>query len=266
MHAYRVAYDGSSFHGFQRQPDVPTVSDTLLNGLRELGVTDDIPTGYAAAGRTDAGVSALAQTVAFEAPPWLSPTAFNSVLPESVRVWARADVPATFHATHDAERRQYEYFVYAPAGPTSDFETACHRLAGCHDFHNFTPDTDQTVRTVSITTREEPPFVVLTVEADGFSRQLVRRLSAVLGAVLRGEAELSWIDRLLDDASVSGPDGVAPASPLPLVLTDVSYPTASFTPAADVGTVFADRAQSLAARTKVLDRIAAGVAAAARSV
>ena len=105
--AYRVAYDGRPFHGFQRQPDVSTVADALLDALRDLGVAfdGDVPPGYAAAGRTDAGVSALAQTVAFEAPAWLSPAAFNSELPASVRAWAAADAPEGFHATHDAVER-----------------------------------------------------------------------------------------------------------------------------------------------------------------
>ena len=261
MDAYRVAYDGTEFHGFQRQPDVSTVSDTLLTGLRELGVTEDVPPDYAAAGRTDAGVSALAQTVAFDAPSWLSPAAFNSVLPESVRVWARADVSSAFHATHDAEARTYEYFLYAPAGTTTAFEEARTRLSGRHDFHNFTPETEQTVRTVSLAAREEPPFVALTVTAGGFPRQLVRRLSAVLGALLRDEATVARVDRLLSDTPVSGPAGVAPASPLPLVLTGVTYPSVTFTPAADVGGGFAAQAQALAARTRVLDRIVADLPA-----
>ena len=99
MHAYRIAYDGRPYHGFQRQPDVPTVEDAMLGALRDLDVLAgdaDTPPGYAAAGRTDAGVSALAQTVAFEAPDWLSPAAFNSELPESIRAWASADVDAEF--------------------------------------------------------------------------------------------------------------------------------------------------------------------------
>jgi len=79
MRAYRVAYDGRPYSGFQRQPDVPTVEGTVLAALGRLGVCelDAIPEGYAAAGRTDAGVSAVAQTVAFDAPDWLAPAAFN---------------------------------------------------------------------------------------------------------------------------------------------------------------------------------------------
>ena len=102
MYAFRIAYDGQPYRGFQRQPDVPTVEDALLGALRDLDVLPadaDTPPGSAAAGRTDAGVSALAQTVAFEAPDWLSPAAFNSELPESIRAWASADVDAEFHAT-----------------------------------------------------------------------------------------------------------------------------------------------------------------------
>ena len=100
MRVYRVAYDGRPYNGFQRQPTVPTVEGHLLAALGRLGVTDgrsDPPTGYAAAGRTDAGVSALAQTVAFEAPDWLTPAAFNSELPAGIRAWASAAVTAEFH-------------------------------------------------------------------------------------------------------------------------------------------------------------------------
>jgi acetyltransferase len=61
--AFRVAYDGRPFHGFQRQPDVPTVEDTLFDALRAadlLAADANRPSGYAAAGRTDAGASAAA--------------------------------------------------------------------------------------------------------------------------------------------------------------------------------------------------------------
>src|SRR6056297_1923774 len=103
MRAFRVAYDGRPYHGFQRQPDVPTVENTLFDALAALGVADGKPAGYAAAGRTDAGVSALAQTVAFACPDWLSPAALNSELPATIRAWASADAEPDFHATHHAE-------------------------------------------------------------------------------------------------------------------------------------------------------------------
>jgi hypothetical protein len=57
VRAFRLAYDGSGYRGFQRQPHGETVEDELFAALRELGVAFEggSPVGYAAAGRTDAG-------------------------------------------------------------------------------------------------------------------------------------------------------------------------------------------------------------------
>ncbi|MFC7197416.1 tRNA pseudouridine(38-40) synthase TruA [Halosimplex aquaticum] len=231
MRAYRVAYDGRPFHGFQRQPDVPTVEDALFGALRDLGAIDDgaeKPDGYAAAGRTDAGVSARAQTVAFEAPEWLSPRAFNSELPASVRAWASAEVGSSFHATHDASSREYVYHLYAPRGADAELDErgvteALARLSGEHDFHNLTPDDEGTVRDLNASAERDGDFLVLRLEAGGFARQLVRRVVGLVVEIGRGESDLSKIDRVFGDEAVDGPDGVAPAAPYPLVLWDVQY-------------------------------------------
>lgn len=226
--AFRIAYDGRPFHGFQRQPDVATVSDAILGALSELDVFDtsvsDIPTGYAAAGRTDAGVSALAQTVAFGCPAWLSPAALNSELPAAVRAWASADAPADFHATHDAAAREYTYHLHVPDTSLSRARDALGALSGEHDFHNFTPDETGTVRDLSGDVRRDGDFLVVQFRADGFPRQFVRRAVTVIDAVASGAAGLDRIEELLEDDPVEGPDGIAPAAPEPLVLTAVEYP------------------------------------------
>ena len=251
--AFRVAYDGREYAGFQRQPHAHTVADALLGALAEHGVLDPgsgpthaTPPGYAAAGRTDAGVSAVAQTVAFEAPTWLTPRAFNGHLPGSVRVWAAADVADDFHATHDAVRRTYRYHLHAPesgAGSGSDrarrepehavdddrFRAALARFDGEHDFHNLTTDETGTVRDLDARATREGDALVVELSADGFPRALVRRVVAAARAVGRGTADLAWIDRLLAAEPVSGQRGVGPAPPEPLVLWDVTYPDASFT-------------------------------------
>ncbi|WP_096396029.1 tRNA pseudouridine(38-40) synthase TruA [Halorubrum trapanicum] len=253
--AFRVAYDGREYAGFQRQPHARTVADELLEALAEHGLvergdgsTHATPPGYAAAGRTDAGVSAVAQTVAFEAPTWLTPRAFNGHLPGSVRVWAAADVEDGFHATHDAVRRTYRYHLYAPAadaagadGPAASarrdpehaidddrFRAALARFDGERDFHNLTTDETGTVRDLDARATREGDALVVELSADGFPRALVRRVVAAVRAVGRGTADLAWIDRLLAAEPVSGRRGVGPAPPEPLVLWDVAYPDASF--------------------------------------
>jgi tRNA pseudouridine38-40 synthase len=262
--AYRVAYDGRGYHGFQRQPEVPTVSDAILEALRALDfVADGVPSGYAAAGRTDAGVSASTQTVAFDAPDWLDPAALNGELPADVRAWAGAKVPVDFHATHDATAREYTYYLHAPAADATRVREALELLAGRHDFHNLTPDQTGTVRELSADVALEGAFVVLSVRADGFPRQLVRRLVHAIDRVATGAADRAWLDRLLAEEAVAGPDGVGPAPPDPLVLTDVTYPGVSFdldeAAAASAREVFATRRAALTARAKVSGRIASDV-------
>lgn len=229
MRAYRIAYDGQPYHGFQRQPDVETVEDTLFGALSALDVTDgSVPAGYAGAGRTDAGVSALTQTVAFEAPEWLSPAAFNSELPESIRVWASADVPAEFHATHHASAREYTYFLYARDASETLAREALETLAGEHDFHNLTTDETGTTRELSTSLDREDPFFVVRFRAGGFPRQFVRRAVTLVNEIARENRSLAVLDRVLSDEELSGPAGISPASALPLVLTEVSYPDIEF--------------------------------------
>jgi tRNA pseudouridine38-40 synthase len=279
MRAYRVAYDGRPYHGFQRQPDVDTVEGRLRSALVRLGVCErggGLPERYAAAGRTDAGVSARGQTVAFDAPEWLSPAAFNGELPDDIRVWASADVPDNFHATHDATERTYTYYLYAPPGDDGRVDRSGPRavdderwaeavdaLAGAHDFHNLTSDETGTERTVDIDWTRDGQFLVVRFTAGGFCRQLVRRLVSLAAAVADGSAPLSKVDRVLSPEPVSGPDGVPPAPPEPLVLTAVRYPGLTFTrdeeAAADARSVFAHRRATARTTARVADHITDGL-------
>ena len=242
MRAFRIAYDGRPFYGFQRQPSVPTVEGALFDALRALSVLSagvDKPAGYAAAGRTDAGVSAVAQTVAFECPEWLSPRALNGELPATVRAWASADVADDFHATHDAVRREYVYHWYAPTTssehrpldgrqPVDDDRVAAAvaALRGSHDFQNLTPDDTGTQRDLTIAADRDGDMVQLSVAADGFARHLVRGLVSAIRAVGTGEQSVAWIESLLDDETVLPRPRAAP--PEPLVLSDVDYPGVAF--------------------------------------
>ncbi|RQH00824.1 tRNA pseudouridine(38-40) synthase TruA [Natrarchaeobius oligotrophus] len=230
--AFRIAYDGTDYRGFQRQPDVETVEDAIFDALRSLGVLESgagKPAGYAAAGRTDAGVSALAQTIALDGPDWLAPRALNGELPADVRAWASADAPADFHATHDATRREYAYHLHAPAVADDRFAAACAALSGEHDFHNLTPDDRHTVRSPTIEATRDGDYLVVTVTAGGFARELVRRLVSLARAVGTGTAPLEKVDRVLESEPLPGHEGIQPAPPEPLVLTDVVYPDLEFT-------------------------------------
>lgn len=277
MRAFRVAYDGRPFYGFQRQPSVPTVEDTLFDALRRLGALDEDaakPAGYAAAGRTDAGVSAVAQTVAFDCPEWCSPRALNSELPGHVRAWAAADVPADFHATHHAVRRRYTYHLYAPEPETNSLDgrdavddervrTALAALCGEHDFHNLTPDDTGTVRDLTADLHRDGDFLVVHVESGGFARELVRRLVSLVNAVGSGAAPVDKVERVLGPEPIDGPEGVPPAPATPLVLTGVDYPDVTFdrdeAAVESTRAVFGEQAVDGRVQGRVADELLAGI-------
>ncbi|ELY41191.1 tRNA pseudouridine(38-40) synthase TruA [Natronorubrum tibetense] len=282
--AFRVAYDGTGYYGFQRQPDVLTVEDAIFDALRGLEVLApdaDKPDGYAAAGRTDAGVSALAQTVALEVPEWLTPRAFNAELPADIRAWAAADAADDFHATHHAAGRTYTYHLYAPPEPAAPvgsidtsnateravddgrFRAACEALSGSHDYHNLTPDDHNTERAPMLEATRDGDYLVVTVAASGFARELVRRLVSLARDVGTGAEPLAKIDRTLDPDPLPGHEGIAPAPPEPLVLAAVDYPDLEFAvdedAAASARAIFERRRIDRRTGARVAGQIADGV-------
>ena len=108
-----VAYDGTSFSGWQIQPGEPTVQGELQAALRRVTGEAPLPQG---SGRTDAGVHALGQVASFELqaniPADNLQRALNRTLPAAIRVIESRTVRSTFHARHSATSKTYEYRVF----------------------------------------------------------------------------------------------------------------------------------------------------------
>jgi tRNA pseudouridine38-40 synthase len=117
-----LAYDGTEFHGWQIQPDQPTIQGELQSALGRIVGESPLPQG---SGRTDAGVHALAQVASFtlqaRIPPANLVRALNRSLPGSIRILAAEIVPDAFHARHSAVAKTYEYRVLP-------IEPACHQI------------------------------------------------------------------------------------------------------------------------------------------
>src|SRR6476659_8904764 len=103
-----VAYDGTGYVGWQRQASGVSIQSLLEDALCELDGSDVAVTG---AGRTDAGVHALAQVAAFTIARELSPDALvralNARLPDAVRVLSAEEAPAGFHPRYGAKKKTY---------------------------------------------------------------------------------------------------------------------------------------------------------------
>lgn len=227
MARYRavVEYDGTDFWGFQRQAEGRTVQGEFEAALTRLGWPGATIWG---AGRTDTGVHAAGQVVAFDL-DWAhgSPAlqrALNANLPDDIAVQAVAESAPAFHPRFDARARRYRYTIYnAPArsplrsryawhvqtpldGPA--MQAAAERLLGTHDFATFGTDPDggaNTVRTISRAVWSGGPSDWhFDIQADAFLYRMVRGLVGFLKQVGAGsltpedlEARLRARDRAL---------------------------------------------------------------------
>src|SRR5947209_1133952 len=108
-----VGYDGTDFHGWQTQPGVRTVQETLETALSAL--TGQRPR-VNASGRTDTGVHAVGQVANFRCETHLAPEVFvrglNAHLPADVVVREATEVPEAFDANRDARRKLYRYVIH----------------------------------------------------------------------------------------------------------------------------------------------------------
>jgi tRNA pseudouridine38-40 synthase len=240
----RLSYDGTDYHGWQVQPGLPTIQQTLEEKLSEM---EGAPVQVAGSGRTDAGVHALAQVAAFSIanpiPVDNLRRALNRVLPRDIRVMAAEEVPREFHPRFDAKAKTYEYRIWrAEVCPPFEHRYVYHypyplreeemmRLAplleGDHDFNAFAATDDRDarglskVRTIfSSQVSVETDRLYYRVRGSGFLKHMVRNVVGVLIEVGKGNLDEPALRARLEPgcAIPSGPS--APARGLFLVCVE----------------------------------------------
>ena len=203
-----LEYDGSNYHGWQRQKAVLTVQEVVET---RLAIMTQKPVRLIGAGRTDAGVHARGQVANFasetQIPPARLMRGLNSLLPEDIVALELTPVPLDFHSRFLARSKVYEYRIHS--GPVAaalgrqyewyisqpldwgSMEACLRLLEGRHDFASFQAtgsnirNTEREVFSSGIDPVTENLWAI-TIEANGFLRHMVRNIVGTLVEVGRG--------------------------------------------------------------------------------
>jgi tRNA pseudouridine38-40 synthase len=202
----RVQYDGTDFEGFQTQVGRRTVQGELEGTLSQILAGSRVK--VEGAGRTDAGVHAKGQLIAFTWPGRQTAAQLGvslaALLPTDVAVGPLRRVPADFRPRYRALQREYRYSIWnGPASPLREryalgvrepldaaaMAAAAELLVGRHDFSAFGGKNRQPMRTLHrVRIRRQGRAITIEVVGQAFLRQMVRRLVAALIRVGRGQA------------------------------------------------------------------------------
>jgi len=238
-----LEYDGTRYHGWQRQADAVTIQQTLEDALRRL-IEEQV--ALIGSGRTDAGVHALGQVANFHTQSAIPLQAFhqglNSLLPKDIAVLEAAEAPPSFHARKSARAKTYEYRILnrgnrsplahhcawwiAPPLDLAAMGAAAAHLLGEHDFTAFrasgSDNRNPRRRVLAAEWRDAPGGrLIFTITATGFLRGMVRSLVGTLVEIGKGKATPELLAELLKSRArhLAGPT----APPQGLYLVEVFY-------------------------------------------
>jgi tRNA pseudouridine38-40 synthase len=238
-----IEYDGTAYHGWQRQTRDSTIQGTIEDALFRMTRTH---VNLVGSGRTDAGVHALGQAANFHCETALTPQAFlgglNSLLPDDIVIRDCARIDDAFHSRYDVKGktyvyrilnrhraaaigRQYAWWVRKPLDQGL-MASAIHHLVGTHDFKAFEgagSPREHSTRSVTEASLEQDSEgrLVFKISANGFLRCMVRNIVGTLVDVGLGKMMPDDVERILraKDRNQAG----ATAPPQGLFLKAVEY-------------------------------------------
>lgn len=245
LYKLTIAYDGTDFSGWQRQPQALTIQQVLEEKFQQILQT---PIKIIGAGRTDAGVHALGQVAHFHLEKKIEPyrllKSINSLIPPTIRILRIISAKDSFHAQKSAKTKIYHYhiatdrvlspflyrFRYHITYPL-DLEAICQAqkyLIGTHNFAAFANAASQGAAGINpvrdlrrcVLVPEKGGFR-LEFEANGFLYKMVRNMTGALIEVGRGKKTAEWIKQLLQ--SEDRTQGGEAADPRGLFLYRVTY-------------------------------------------
>ena len=244
----KIEYDGTSFYGWQRQPEARTVQGELEQVLSMVCGTDIKINGTS---RTDAGVHALGQQASFRGtfgiPTERIQMAVNNMLSggkqsrekcADVRITEVKEMPEDFHARFDSKGKKYRYLIRNAEEPDIFKRNYCYQvkehldaqamqkaadyIVGTHDFACFQSaggnERETTVRTVySLDVKRDGENIAIEIAGDGFLYNMVRIITGTLVEVGKGKRKPEELKDIIESADRTNAGHTAPACGLYLV-------------------------------------------------
>jgi len=234
-----IEYDGSNFHGWQRQPRDRSIQDEIESALFQMTGQKITLIG---SGRTDAGVHALGQVANFKCDTHITPREFhnglNSILADDIVIHRCVHTALDFHARFDAKGKIYHYTILNSPQPSAigrqyhwwlrapldipAMQTATRHLLGRHDFKSFEAAGSPRAHTIRKVTTAKwttpgPHKLCLHIQADGFLRFMVRNIVGTLVEIGRGKMEPKQLKSIMAARDRNLAAATAPAQGLCLV-------------------------------------------------
>ena len=238
----RLSYDGSAFCGWQIQNNARTVQGELEKALKTFLGTDIPVTG---AGRTDTAVNAINYIAHFDIPDEVRVDAaqlsykLNAITAREISVHEVSECAPDFHARFDAVSREYHYFIHFVKDPFCEkfsyieaMNKAAEHLLGEHDFSCFEKVGGNNATSICTITEarwnsykpahaammgapyREGDYIVFTIKANRFLRNMVRAIVGTLIEVGRGKKDASWVKQLIENGSRSDAGSSVPGNAL----------------------------------------------------
>jgi tRNA pseudouridine38-40 synthase len=239
-----LAYDGTNFYGWGKQPDRRSVQEEVE---KAIGTITQTKIDSIVAGRTDAGVHATGQVIHVDVPESINldeiAYKLNRILDEDIRIMRVSIAPEAFHARFSALRRSYIYKILdknLPIPPIGRVDiaswyrpldvdlmnSASALVLGHHDFAAFCKfrEGGTTIRTLEkFVWERQGDLLVSSIVADAFCYSMVRNLVGAVVCVADGRKEPHWMGELLAKKERVSDSLVFPARGL--TLSSVEYPS-----------------------------------------
>lgn len=233
--ALKIAYIGTKFHGYQRQPNYRTVEGELLKAFFEAGIIKDTwKAHYSVAGRTDKGVHSTGNVISFITDEEIRLNYLNGLLPNDVKIIGEAKVPYGFKVRFPLTRT---YTYIQPINPFEnieyDFEnmkTAMSYFIGEHNFRNFSKRNEKNPnrKIFDMKMDVKDNILIFNVVGESFLWNMVRKMVTSLIRVGKGELEIKDIEKLLEPIDLRERIRLRPAPANGLILTDMNYKNIKF--------------------------------------